>query len=600
MIRVISSQVLVLLVAVMLVVPPSLYLMPQKAEAQWAVAEVAGNLFTNIITTIEQTLNTVTDILIEVESYANWINTYVLQPIAFIQSIKSMKSITSGVISFVTGQSNGNGSAQFVQNLQGNLQKVGDTQMLSFLAQFRRNSNSPFASSIASSLSANYLQNTSLAGFWAANKNTLPQFSANPNAFLAGNWSQGGVAAWFALTTQDQNNPYTLYANAQSKLGSVVAGAQSARSQVLAFGQGFMSWCGTSDSATQMANASDAAATNLAALAPKSVDCTPSTQNFVDAMGSCYASAAEATQADATNNAAEQAGNAAVGRTATGGIGVNPGDACTNKDGTPGTIQTPGSTIKATLDKVLGGSQDKLNTIGNIGTQAGNIVSLIGSIMNTVNFAQQVLGGGSNGGLASLGATTGSQNTTGDTAITTATQQVIQTAITSPASGASTMTSRISEYKSLWATITSAANATKGSLNDLIAVCNANGNTAIAAQGQAAIASQVDPVLASANAANSDIAAAQALLDRSATGETTPADIQTLGAMHPTSQDVVRLQEEAKRYTTGKVPSASPDGSLNVSGGTTIDRLALLALNAAQLKASCVPDTGSGSTGNGQ
>src|SRR3989344_8405212 len=110
--------------------------------------------------------------------------------------------ITAGVIAFVIGKANGTGVPQFVVDVQRSLQTVGDSRALAFFDQYGRNSNSPFAASITSSLRNSYLQKTSLAGFWAANMNTLARFSPDVNAYLAGNWSQGGVAAWFALTTQ--------------------------------------------------------------------------------------------------------------------------------------------------------------------------------------------------------------------------------------------------------------------------------------------------------------------------------------------------------------------------------------------------------------
>lgn len=571
MVRNIFSQLLIIMVAIVLVVPAGLYVAPQKAEAAWPTFDGA-NVVQTTITAIKSTLNLVQSTLIQINTYAQWVNTYILQPIAFIQSIKSMKSLTAGVIAFVTGQSNGNGSPQFVQNLQANLQRVGDSQALAFFAQFGKTSNSPFAASIASSLRSNYLQNTSLAGFWAASKCTLTVSSPNINNFLAGNWSKGGAAAWLSLTTQTQNNPFTLYQSAQSKLGTLVTGAQEARKQVLSFGQGFMSWCGTTDSNTGYVSPGDA---------------------DQDAANATVAANTTQSPGDADQQLANQQIAAARG--------VNPGDPCTQSDGTPGVVKTPGSTIKSTLDKVLGGSQDKLAQIGNIGTQAGSIVSLIGSIMNTVAFAQQVLGGGQSGGLASLGATVNPPTTsTAPNPITTATQQVVQSAINSPASGASTMSSRIAEYKSLWVTITGAANAAKGSLTDLANVCTTNGNNSIAGQAQTAITNQINPILAQAQTANADVAAAEALLAKSSSGELTPEDIQTLGSMRPTASDVATLQEEVKHYSQGMVPTANPNGSLNVSGGTTIDRLALLALNAAQMKSVCVFDAGGTTSGGGQ
>ena len=54
----------------------------------------------------------------------------------------------------VDGKTNGTGTPQFVQNVRSYTQTVGDVQALAFLSQWGQHSNSPFASSISSSISA--------------------------------------------------------------------------------------------------------------------------------------------------------------------------------------------------------------------------------------------------------------------------------------------------------------------------------------------------------------------------------------------------------------------------------------------------------------
>ena len=330
-----------LVIAVLLA--PSVFLaLPQKTYA--LTVEIVGDVSEPAITTsinsiitsekstfiaIKETLNLISTYTNTAANVAQEINMYVLQPLAFILSGNLLKMITAYVISFVVGETNGTGAPQFVQNLQGHMQMVGDNQASAFFVQFGRNSNSPFASAIASSLRTHYLQNTSSAGFFAANRNTFVNSSPNPNAFLAGDWSQGGTRAWFALTTQTQNNPYTFYAFSQTHLYSLVGGATAARLAELNWGQGFLSWCGgtvESDSVT-------------------------------------------------------------------GEVGTAPGDACKKKDGTYGTVKTPGSTIKAALDKALGSTQDKLAGMGQLASEVGNILGDIGTVMSTVQFATHLLGG---------------------------------------------------------------------------------------------------------------------------------------------------------------------------------------------------------------
>ena len=229
----------------------TLFVAPQPARAIGTAVTVVGGPGdqADIFTSIKQAISTALDYSNTAANVAKEIKAYVLDPLAFIMSGNLLKSITSSILGFVGGK-NGTGKPLYVQNLQGYLQNVGDVQAYNFLAQFSKNSNSPFASSISSSLRNNYLQETSLAGFFAANKNTLGQASSNPTGFLAGNWSLGGVAAWFSLTTQCQNNPYCFYYTAQNQMARSVQGATSAKLAQLNWGQGFLSWCGSKGDST--------------------------------------------------------------------------------------------------------------------------------------------------------------------------------------------------------------------------------------------------------------------------------------------------------------------------------------------------------------
>jgi len=386
-----------------------------------AVAEVVSVPTSNISLTVKSTITAIETTLSKAllatntaAAVAQQINVCVLQPLAFILSGNLMKMLTSSVIAFVIGKANGTGVPQFVVDIQRSMQTVADGRALAYLRQVNQ-TKSPFAYSIQSALATNYLTKSSLAGFWAANMNTLARSSPSyAPSYLSGNWSRGGIAAWFALTTQTQNNPYTLYDNARNQLGNVIGpgagGATGARAQELSFGQGFMSWCGTSDAATKAANFSATAAQNMAATTPIRRECTASNSSFRDAPGDCYASAADAAAADQINNASETLANKGIGRTPEGGIGINPGDPCTNADGTPGAIKTPGSVIKETLGKVLGGQQDQIARMGNVGPQINQILGNIGTVLSTVNFAASLLGGGNQGGLLAVNSTSASRS----------------------------------------------------------------------------------------------------------------------------------------------------------------------------------------------
>lgn len=547
-------KTLAVILTVALVTPSAFLAVPQKVHAL-AVTEVGPNLYTNIKTTIESTLdviqNTISataNVTSAAAEVAMWINVEILQPLAFIMSGNLLKLLTASVLDFVIGKINGTGAPQFVQDLNGNLQRVGDIRANAFFMQFNRNMNSPFSYAISSSLRTNYLQNTSSAGFFAANR--CPFYSSpNANGFLSGDWSKGGTSAWFAVTTQTSCNPYTLYQASQSHLASIVGSAVSARLAELNWGDGFLSWCGPAEMATT-------------------------------------------DEGDGT----AMEGNA-------------PGDFCTNADGTPGTIKTPGSTIKATLDKVLGSTQDKLVQMGAIGKEIGGILSNVATVLGTVQFASQILGGPNSGGLFGVGQTSGTNNTSrllqyqspGYLGVTPST--IYKNAANLPISGPE-MLSRVAQYESSWSTIRSAANSASTTVASLASFCDSAAETqtdnasflsasaAQAVEARSAITTQVAPIFAQANAASAVIASARAMVQKiqselnssvEGAGAAYSADIQALQSIPPTALDLANVMQEVQSFN---MASAVPAGSLKVSGGTIIDRMALISTNAEALKTS--------------
>src|SRR3989344_1474426 len=572
------TTTLAILLTIVLAAPSAFLMAPQNVYAQWTTFEVNPALVaTTPVIAAKTTFSAIKDTLNLISTYTNTaanvamqINAYVLQPLAFVMSGNLLKLITASVLDFVIGKTNGTGAPQFVQDLNGNLQRVGDIQANAFFVQFGRNSNSPFASSIVSSLRTNYLWNTSSAGFFAANRNTMAMYSLNPNAFLNGNWSQGGVGAWFALTTQTQNNPYTFYQASQSQLASVVSSAQAARKAVLDWGQVFLSWCGANDASA------------------------PANEEEFPVAG-----------------------------------GVSSGDSCYDKDGNLGTIKTPGSTIKATLDKVLGGTQDKLVQMGSVAKeingilgQVGSILGNVGSVARTVMFESDILGGSNSGGLFGVGQTSATNPTSrllqyqspGYLGVTQST--VLQNAATIHAISSDT-SGRLDQYESSWNTIRSAANSASTTVASLASFCIAeqsvaptilnnefgqsvdsfiSASNAQATEARSAIVTKIAPVISQADAAAAVIIAARAVVQRmrsnenstaQGAGEAYLADLQTLQSMPPSHSDISNRSEEAQPFSAA---IAIPAGSLNVSGGTIIDRMNLISTNAVALKASvCTP-----------
>lgn len=493
------KRLLSVFLVTVLLIHVSLFFMPRPAHAQF------GGVVFDPSNWIQ---NTITATVAPITSFATnsvWIKEYVLDPIAWVVSQTVVQSISGSVISFVTGRGNGSGKPQFVQNLLGHLRDVGDAQLNSFLTQFRANSNSPFASSIANTLFDKYLKDTSLIGFFDENLCTLDEFSNDVDAFLGGDWSQGGVAAWFGLTTRDENNPFTLYERASSVLGELVNQSKGARSQELSWGQGFISWCSSG-----------------------------------------------------------------------GGVGGGTAQTCTDANGKSGSIQTPGSLIKATLDQSVGSGLSKI-------ISADELDEIIAQLV--ANLISNVLGGAS-GGLAAA-----SQSSSGG-------RPYIDQYITSNpgaggvSGGSSTLVQStindVNAYEAALNAIIGAATTARTNLNALANSCPAE-----AANAQNILTSFVNPTISQAQARFATAETTRALANKvqAESNPTTPAevaqyqaDLQALASAPPSASDVATAQANA--LATGAATS-TPPGSLNVSAGSPLDQLNLLAQNAQALQASC-------------
>ena len=516
-------SVLAILLTVILIAPSTFFIAPQKAHAVLGL----GNIVEDPLNLIQNTLSAIANPLTAAATTLSQVNSYVLQPLALTLSGNLLKSITSSVTAFVTGKSNGTGKPQFSTNLAGELQTTGDVQALAFFSQLK-SSNSPFAAAITSSLTNNYLQNTSLAGFFAANQCTLSKASPNINSFLAGNWSQGGIGAWFALTTQDQNNPYTLYQTSQTQLASVVSAAQSAQVTQLNWGQGIASWCGKTTTSSNPASASSAAP-------------------------------------------------------------------CTNKDGSPGKVQTPGSVISASLNKALGTDQDKLAGMGSAGSEINSILSSVGTVLKTMALVTSIVNGGSTGGLLGVSNTSATNRTSefsqyqSSGFLGTTPASTIAAAASSLSVTPSVMQNNISAYQSAWNIISSAANNASATVTNLANTCSAQSGAA-----QNALTTEIAPVVAQAATASTNISNANALVQQiqndpttDPTGTAYANDLAALQTLSPTAVDVSSAKQNSQ--VTGNASTTDPTNlnSLIVSGGSIVDQMNLITTNATALKALC-------------
>lgn len=314
------TRALAILLTIAFVAPTAFFIAPQRTSADSGIGCVVGLAAGLVGVTSNRFISVpVSDVPNGSGSWTtagstvgSCIYNLIIVPVLRAMLRSFLQQITRATINWING-ANGTGQPSFVRDLTTHLQQVGDVAALSFIAQTATAFNSPFGSAISSSLQTNYSQQTSMAGFFAANQCTLAQSSPNINSFLAGNWSQGGIGAWFALTTQSQNNPYMLYQNSQSQLASAVGSAQAARTTMLNWGQGFLSWCPSGFTKT---NTSSSA-------------------------------------------------------------GVSPQPPCTNADGTPAQASTPGSTIKAYLDANLSSGIGQLVSAQDLDSAINAIVTAL-------------------------------------------------------------------------------------------------------------------------------------------------------------------------------------------------------------------------------
>jgi hypothetical protein len=385
----------------------------------------------------------------------------VLVPLARLLARMVLQQITAATISWING-SNGSGQVLYVQNFGGLLQGVGDYQTSIFLGQLSK-LNSPFGATIASALRANYLQQTSAAGFFAANKSTLLQSAPNIQAFLNGDWTQGGgVRAWFALTTQSQNNPYTLYQASQAQLAKLVETAQSATSIQLEWGRGFLSWCGT----------------------------TP------------------------VSSTVDDDGNAAAS---------SPAPNCTKSDGSPGTVETPGSVLHDYTQKaVVASGIEQLINANDLDSALGAIIAALG---------KQILGAG--GGL--FGA---SQSTGVDRSFTSELRGY--TGETTSSTGSpigDDLSSRMSQYEVALGAATTATNLAQSTVSTISCAQAATSIPEFTAQIQIAFATiaQGKVILTNAQTVRSN-----ASFDSTS----------TLANVPPTSQDIATVQQLTGQMNT--------------------------------------------------
>jgi len=229
------------LIALVLIAPAS------PARAQWAdflnFVPNFGTWLTEIFTGISEESTAVTSALTEGSTGSLFTKEYILDQIAFILAKEALQSLTDSVVDWAG--SGFEGSPAFVTNIRSYMLSLGDQVSDDFTSQLSTNGSidSPFRDSIVSALRSEYYRGTGSDAYFNTNQYTLDQYSDNPEAFLGGDFNQGGIQAWMQAVLNDQNNPLGAYTSAQSELSRRILLAQGERSDELNRGDGFLSFC---------------------------------------------------------------------------------------------------------------------------------------------------------------------------------------------------------------------------------------------------------------------------------------------------------------------------------------------------------------------
>ncbi len=170
---------------------------------------------------------------------------FVLDPIAFGVNKAALQSLAKSTINWVN--SGFNGSPSFVQDISKAFLQTGDAEAQNFVNDFLNNgtlSNNPFREQVGQQVLANYFRNTSNDSFSLNNQFTLDQVSSDPQAFINGDYTKGGLDAWMSLVLNPGNNPLALFQTASNELNNRVSGKQGQLRDELNRNQGFLSFRG--------------------------------------------------------------------------------------------------------------------------------------------------------------------------------------------------------------------------------------------------------------------------------------------------------------------------------------------------------------------
>ncbi|MFQ5662083.1 MAG: hypothetical protein ACE5F2_02425, partial [Candidatus Paceibacteria bacterium] len=145
-----------------------------------------------------------------------------------------IEGITRSTINWINSGFQGN--PMYITNLRGFLLDIADAETANFIEGTALEALcSPWKLDIKIALALPQGQ------FEREVRCTLSDIVTNMDDFINGDFSQGGWAGWFELTTKPQNNPYGLYLMTASELDQRIAGTQQEQTQLLNWANGFLS-----------------------------------------------------------------------------------------------------------------------------------------------------------------------------------------------------------------------------------------------------------------------------------------------------------------------------------------------------------------------
>jgi hypothetical protein len=206
-----------------------------------------------VTSTLPTDLNFIQSSITAVSTFAEKVKGYSLDPIAWAVSKAVLQAVVKSTINWIN--SGFHGSPAFVTNLQQKLLDVGDAQAHQFLSQLSTNLKikSPFQGQVASAIGKAYFMATNKNAYFVEYPYTLDQDTPDSASFVRGDFTKGGLGAFFSQIRNPQNSAIGAAELARQALLSQVATQQSTLKADYQAGNGFISWrgsCGATGSAT--------------------------------------------------------------------------------------------------------------------------------------------------------------------------------------------------------------------------------------------------------------------------------------------------------------------------------------------------------------